>query len=75
MKPDVVIDMINFRLDSARQIVEALRGEISHYLYTSSVWGHGMSTVLARGENHPGIRMQKYGIQNPPRRFFCRKHS
>jgi len=63
MKPDVVIDMINFRLESAQQIVEALRGQVSHYLYTSSVWGHGMSTVLPAEENQSRHPFAEYGIQ------------
>src|SRR5882724_9364322 len=31
LKPDIVIDMICFRLDSAQHLVEALRGQIKHF--------------------------------------------
>src|SRR6185295_6031644 len=32
LRPDVVIDLICFTLDSARQLVEALRGAVQHFL-------------------------------------------
>lgn len=73
LKPDVVIDMINFRLESAQQIVEALRGEISHYLYTSSVWGHGMSTLLPAGENQSRHPFAEYGIQKTATEEFLQE--
>lgn len=63
MKGDVVMDMINFRLESAQQIVEALKGEVSHFLYTSSIWGHGASSLLPALENQPRHPFAEYGIQ------------
>ena len=33
LRPDVVIDMICFELESARQLVEALREHVHHLLY------------------------------------------
>jgi len=73
MKPDVVIDMINFRPESAQQIVEALRGRISHYLYTSSVWGHGMSTLLPAGENQSRHPFAEYGIRKTATETYLRE--
>src|SRR5689334_17472514 len=32
LRPDAVIDMICFTLASARQLVEALRGDVGHFL-------------------------------------------
>ena len=63
MKGDIVVDMINFRLESAKQIVEALKGEVSHYLYTSSIWGHGVSSLLPALENQHRHPFAEYGIQ------------
>src|SRR5918999_2421897 len=37
LKPDVVVDMICFTPESARQLVEALRGRISHFLHCGTI--------------------------------------
>ncbi|MHA1159078.1 MAG: NAD-dependent epimerase/dehydratase family protein [Alphaproteobacteria bacterium] len=37
LEPDIVIDKICFTLDSARQIVEALKGKVSHFLHTGTI--------------------------------------
>ena len=41
LKPDAVIDMICFTVDSARQLVEALRGTVQHFLHCGTLWVHG----------------------------------
>src|SRR5215204_6061626 len=41
LRPDVVIDMICFTLESARQLAEALRGQIQHLLHCGTIWIHG----------------------------------
>ena len=43
LKPDVVIDMICFKPESARHLVEALRGQVQHFLHCGTVWVHGHS--------------------------------
>ena len=40
LHPDVVIDMICFTVESARHLVEALRGTIRHFLHCGSIWVH-----------------------------------
>jgi nucleoside-diphosphate-sugar epimerase len=40
LKADVVIDMICFTESSARQIVDALRGQVSHFLHCGTIWAH-----------------------------------
>jgi nucleoside-diphosphate-sugar epimerase len=47
MYPDIVIDLINFRIEDTKAMVSALQGtRVSHYLFCSSIWAHGRSTVI-----------------------------
>ena len=50
LKADVVIDMICFSLASARQLVEALRGKVLHFLHCGTVWVHGPSVCVPTDE-------------------------
>ncbi len=47
LKPDIVIDMICFTLASAQQLVEALRGDVQHFLHCGTIWVHGPSVRSA----------------------------
>lgn len=62
LKPDIVVDMIAFELDSVKQIVEALRGKIEHYIFCSSIWVYGnSSTVPTSEEEMPSGALEAYG--------------
>ena len=61
--PDVVIDMICFKLESARQLVEALRGQVQHFLFCGTIWVHGPSKVVPTTEQQPRRPFGEYGIQ------------
>jgi nucleoside-diphosphate-sugar epimerase len=63
LQPDVVIDMICFKLDSACQLVEALRGQVQHYLFCGTIWVHGPSAVVPTTEQQPRRPFGDYGIQ------------
>lgn len=63
LKPDVVIDLICFTENSARQIVEALRGQVQHFLFCGTVWIYGHSTVVPATEDQPRHPFGNYGIQ------------
>jgi nucleoside-diphosphate-sugar epimerase len=63
LKPDVVADMICFRLDSARQLVEVLEGKVQHYLHCGTIWVHGHSTLVPATEDLPRQPFGEYGIQ------------
>lgn len=63
LEPDVVIDMICFRLESARQLVEALRGRIQHFLHCGTIWVHGPSVQVPTTEEQPRRPFGNYGIQ------------
>lgn len=63
LQPDAVIDMICFTLDSARQLVEALRGGVTHFLHCGTIWVHGPSAVVPTSEAQPRAPFGAYGIQ------------
>ena len=63
LKPDIVIDMICFRLESARQLVEALRGRVQHFLSCGTIWVHGPSVTVPTREDAPRRPFGDYGIQ------------
>ena len=63
LRPDIVIDMICFTLDSARQLVEALRGQVRHFLHCGTIWVHGHSVQVPTSESQPRHPFGEYGIQ------------
>lgn len=63
LKPDVVIDLICFTLESVKQIVTALHGKITHFLHCGTIWAHGHSTVVPATEDLPRAPFGDYGIQ------------
>ncbi|MFO7631899.1 MAG: NAD-dependent epimerase/dehydratase family protein [Caldilinea sp.] len=63
LQPDAVIDMICFTLDSARHLVETLRGKVRHFLHCGTIWIHGPSVVAPTTETQPRRPFGEYGIQ------------
>src|SRR5215217_430726 len=63
LEPDVVVDMICFTPESARQLVEALRGRISHFLHCGTIWVHGHSTKVPATEDQTRRPFGEYGVQ------------
>ena len=63
LQPDAVIDMICFKPDSARQLVDALRGRVQHFLHCGTIWVHGPSAQVPTTEQQPRRPFGKYGIQ------------
>lgn len=63
LRPDVVVDMICFRLESARQIVEALRGQVQHFLHCGTIWVHGPTVQAPTEETQSRRPFGEYGIQ------------
>lgn len=62
LAPDIVIDLICFRLDSARQLVAALRGRVTHFLHVGTIWVHGPSAAVPTAEEAPRRPFGEYGI-------------
>lgn len=62
-RPDVVVDLLCFTLESAQALVDALRGRVGHLLHCGSLWRYGPSHKLpiAEGEGTPPF--DEYGIQ------------
>lgn len=60
---DVVIDMICFTLDSARQLVESLDGKVKHFLHCGTIWTHGHSIAVPTVESQAKAPFGEYGIQ------------
>lgn len=63
LRPDAVIDMICFILESARHLVEALRGSVQHFLHCGTIWVHGPSAVVPTTEAQPRTPFGDYGVQ------------
>jgi nucleoside-diphosphate-sugar epimerase len=63
LEPDVVIDMICFTLASARQLVDALRGQVQHFLHCGTIWVHGPSVQVPTTEEQPRRPFGEYGVQ------------
>jgi nucleoside-diphosphate-sugar epimerase len=63
LNPDAVIDLICFNPESARQLVEALRGRVGHFLHCGTIWVHGPSVQVPTSEEQPRRPFGEYGIQ------------
>jgi nucleoside-diphosphate-sugar epimerase len=63
LNPDVVIDLICFRLESARELVEALTGTVSHFLHCGTIWVHGPSDEVPTREEDARQPFGDYGYR------------
>jgi nucleoside-diphosphate-sugar epimerase len=62
-KPDIVIDLTCYTLDSARQLVEALRGHVSQLLHCGTIWVHGVSEEVPTTEEQARFPFGEYGCR------------
>lgn len=60
---DIVIDMICFTLDSAQQLVEALRGRVQHFIHCGTVWVYGHNAAVPATEDQPHNAFGEYGTR------------
>lgn len=63
LNPDVVIDLICYRLKSCRHLALALVGEVQHFLHCGTVWVHGPAEVVPTLESAPRRPFGEYGVQ------------
>lgn len=66
LQPDAVIDLICFTVESAQHLVEALRGQVQHYLCCSTLWVYGYSVevpVTESAHRRPFGYFGEYSIQ------------
>lgn len=58
---EVVMDLICYRLESAQQLVESLRGRVQHFLHCGTIWVHGPSVEVPTTEAAPRTAFGDYG--------------
>jgi nucleoside-diphosphate-sugar epimerase len=62
LRPHVVVDMICFTVESAQHLVEALRGQVQHFLHCGTIWVHGPTMQAPVEETQPRRPFGEYGI-------------
>lgn len=62
LAPEAVIDMICFTLESAKHLVEDLRGQVQHFLHCGTIWVHGHSQQVPTSEIQPRRPFGEYGV-------------
>lgn len=62
LEPDIVIDLICFTPASNRQLVEALRGKVQHFLHCGTIWVHGHGTDVPTTEAAARRPFGEYGV-------------
>jgi nucleoside-diphosphate-sugar epimerase len=60
---DIVVDMISFTLPSTQHLVEALRGNVQHFLHCGTVWVYGHNAAVPATEDQPKNPFGSYGMQ------------
>ena len=63
LNPDVVIDLICYRLESCQHLVEALMDKVRHFLHCGTIWVHGPAEVVPTLESAPRRPFGEYGLQ------------
>ncbi|MBN9386757.1 MAG: NAD-dependent epimerase/dehydratase family protein [Chloroflexi bacterium] len=63
LQPDVVIDLICFTPESAKILVENLKGQVQHLLHCGTIWIHGPSITVPATEDIPRRPFGEYGIR------------
>jgi nucleoside-diphosphate-sugar epimerase len=61
LRAEVVVDLTCFTLESARQLVEALRKDVQHFLHCGTIWIHGASAEVPTTEDRPRSPLTDYG--------------
>jgi nucleoside-diphosphate-sugar epimerase len=61
LEPDIVIDMICFRQESAQQLVDALLGRIQLLAHCGTIWAGGPSLQVPSTESEPRRPICDYG--------------
>lgn len=61
LNPDIIIDLICFTLESAQQLVEAVKDKVKHFLHCGTIWVHGDSREVPAKESQPKRPLGEYG--------------
>ena len=70
LKPDVVMDMTCFNPGSARQLVDALRGQVQLLVHCGTVWVRGYGVQVPAREEHPRNPITEYGRLKNETEFY-----
>ncbi len=62
LRPDVLIDMICYNKESAKHLLEAVRGRVQQLLVCGTIWIHGPSRTVPTRENENIRPFGEYGI-------------
>ncbi len=63
LRPDVVVDLICFTLESATALVAGLRGATGHLVHCGSIWRYGPSSRVPITETDGTPPVGEYGVQ------------
>lgn len=63
LRADAVIDLICFDRESAKQLVDALRNNVQHFLHCGTLWVHGVPRSCPYDETAPREPFGDYGIK------------
>lgn len=63
LRPDAVIDLTCYTIESARQLVDALRHRVQHFLHCGTIWVHGHSVQVPTTEDAPRQPFGDYGCR------------
>jgi nucleoside-diphosphate-sugar epimerase len=75
LKPEVVIDLICYTLESAQSLVGALKGRVKQFLHCGTVWIHGPGVELPVTEEEPRRPISEYGKQKAAiEEYLLREH-
>ncbi|HTS31187.1 MAG TPA: NAD-dependent epimerase/dehydratase family protein [Bryobacteraceae bacterium] len=61
LRAEVVIDLTCFTPESARQLVDSLRGRVHQFLHCGTIWVHGHSVQVPTTEDAPRRPFGDYG--------------
>jgi len=63
LRPECVIDLTAYTLESTQQLVEALRGRVQQFLHCGTIWVHGPSIEVPVTEEQPRKPISDYGLR------------
>ncbi len=74
LRPDVVIDLTCYTLESARQLAQALSGHVERFLHCGTIWVHGMGIEVPLRENAPRRPISEYGCRKAAIERYLLEH-
>jgi nucleoside-diphosphate-sugar epimerase len=63
LRPDAVVDLTCYTLESTQELVATLRGRIGHFLHCGTIWVHGYSVFIPTREAAPRRPFGDYGCR------------